>query len=282
MGELFGGTTKTVTQDTTQQRNPFAAAAPNITSILQGAGNLNFTPTQSAATQQGIAALQEQAGAPSVGSAAGAFGRELLGGPAGEAATDALTRTARGEFLGGNPFLQELVQRNTARTIDAINSQFSGIGQRGGPANQKAIADAMARGELSVLANNFARERGLQQQAAQGLLGSNIQVAGLSPTLDQASLFGPNTLLRAGAIQDAFQREQQLAPFRALQAQAALTNPIASAFGVTSNQGTTTQTQETPLGSQLLGAGLTLGGSFLGGPGGAAAGNALGGLFGLR
>lgn len=250
MGNLFGGTTKTVTQE----RAPFEAAVPGINAILTGAGNLpTVTPTQSAATREGIAALRERAGGPSVGEAAGAFGRELLGGPTGEAATDALTRTARGEFLGGNPFLQELVQRNTARTMDAINSQFSGIGQRGGPANQEAIADALARGELSVLADNFQQERGRQLGAAQGLLGTNLSVAGMAPTLDEASLFGPNALLRAGAIQDRFDLAQQMAPFQALQQRASLVNPIASAFGM----GTNVSSEDIPLGSQLAGLGAT-------------------------
>lgn len=211
----------------------------------------------------------EAAGAaiPGITAPAEAFTTGVLQGSAVPTGLDALEATARGDLLQSNPFIDDLIDVTTSGIVDQINSRFAGAGRLGSTANQQAIARAVAPAALGVRSQAFESERGRQLSAAQGLFGSGFQAAGLTPSLAQASLLGPEAILRAG------QGRLDL-PFQALQRQASLINPIATGFG------STTQTTSTPgpdRTNQLLGLGAVVGGSLLGGPFGASLGK---GLFG--
>ena len=97
-------------------------------------------------------------------------------------ATEMLTKTARGDYVGQqNPHLAAALQP----AIDQIQGQFARAGRLGSAANMGGMTSALA----PVYAQDYARERGLQQQAQQALgsLSQNDirlqqQAAALAPT----------------------------------------------------------------------------------------------------
>ena len=125
----------------------------------------------------------------------------------------ALQQAAGGEFLNANPYLRGMldeasrgVRENWSDVVlPGINATFGGAGRTGSPAQQQALADAA--GQLSdtlggmatnIYGSNYARERGLQQDAASRLaqigLGQGSQALSLDPQARQRALSGAGTL----------------------------------------------------------------------------------------
>lgn len=125
----------------------------------------------------------------------------------------ALQDTAGGNYLNSNPNLRGMldeasrgVRENWQDTVlPGINATFGGAGRTGSPAQQQAIADST--GQLSdslagmssnIYGSNYARERGLQQDAASRLaslgLGQGSQALSLDPQARQRALSGAGTL----------------------------------------------------------------------------------------
>ena len=206
--------------------------------------------------------------------------------------------TAAGGFLGGSPYREALiqaatrplVQQYTESVLPGIASGFSRAGRYGSGAMEQAQAratEAFGRslGDVAatVSAQDYARERGLQQQAqlAQSALGQ------AAPSFFQSSFLPGQALAQVGAareqiaqqpLSEAIQRYQfsQQLPYQQLQ------GFLSSVYGTpmaTSQYAPIPQAQTNRL-AQAAGLGTLgyLGGQALGGYGGTGA--ALGGLLG--
>ena len=242
MSFLGGGSSGGGQQQVTSQAvTPYAAAEPALSQILSEAGQLYG---------QGVGAAGYVA--PTQQTLQGLAGQEALG----TAAQQQMAATLGGNYL--NPFLSPLIQKTAGDIYTNVAQQFSGAGRTPtSPMAQQQALGQVAQAALPLAFQEYGQERGRQ-------LGLATQVP---------------SLLQTGQQLEAIQRQQQLAPFQALQQYAGLVSPIASGFPTTTGQ---LQTQANPLTTALGGAviGSSLPSTFLGGYG-ALAGAGLGLLGGL-
>jgi len=261
-----------------------------------------FFPRQAyvAPSEQTLAALTQQeqaaaAGAPVLQQAQQAYQQSL-----GQIGT-----TAAGGFLGGSPYREALIQAATRPLVQqyeqtvlpGIASGFSRAGRYGSGAMEQAQAratEAFGRslGDVAatVAGQDYARERGLQQQAqlAQSAL------AQAAPSFFQSSFLPSQALSAVGAAREQIALQplqEQIARFNfgQITPRQSLQTFLSSVYGspMASSNIPMPQAQTNPL-AQGLGLGTLgyLGGSFLGGtplnqPGQAAIlGGLLGGLGG--
>lgn len=203
------------------------------------------TVNPSAATQQGIQGLIDTANSDTLGNApiglansvfsngglsSGARGaaQSLYQGEQGPtAAQQYLTGMANGDMLNGDPYFQNVLERETQKTADAVNRQFAGAGRYGSGVHQGTLADSIGDMRMKALSDNYGRERGYQMQAIQGLMGdensrasrrlANVQAGagiesqglnnalgyiGALPTMQENRVFDENLKLQAGSMQD--------------------------------------------------------------------------------
>ena len=225
----------------TTQVTPYAPAQPALNQIISEAGQLYG---------QGVGAAGYVA--PTTQTLQGLAGQEVMG----TAAQQQLAATLGGQYL--NPFLSPLIQKTGADIYGTVAQQFSGAGRTPtSPLAQQQVASQVAQAALPLAFGSYEQERARQ-----------LGVAQTTPSLVQT-----------GQQLEQLQRQQQLAPFQALQQYAGIVSPIASGFPLQTGQ---TQTQANPLttpaGGALIGSALPA--SFLGGYG-ALAGAGLGLLGGL-
>ena len=233
----FGGGSSGGSQQTTQGVTPYAAAEPALGQILSEAGQLYG---------QGVGAAGYVP--PTQQTLQGLAGQETLG----TAAQQQMAATLSGQYL--NPFLSPLIQRTASDISTQVAQQFSGAGRTPtSPMAQQQALSQVAQAALPLAFQEYGIERGRQ-------LGLAQQVP---------------SLLQTGQQLEALQRQQQLAPFQALQQYAGLVTPIASGFPTTMGTGQT-QVQASPVSTALGGA---LIGSQVGGVPGAVIGG-FGGLLG--
>ena len=212
----------------TQQVTPYAAAEPALAQILSEAGQLYG---------QGVGAAGYVP--PTQQTLQGLAGQEALG----TAAQQQMAATLGGQYL--NPFLAPLIQKTAADITTGVQSQFSGAGRTptSPMAQQQALAQ-VAQAALPLAFQEYGTERSRQ-------LGLATQLP---------------SLFQTGQQLEAIQRQQQLAPYQALQQYAGLVTPIASGFPVTSGQ---MQTQANPIttamGGALIGSRFGVPGALLGG-----------------
>ena len=235
----FGGGDSGGGGNQTTQVTPYAPAQPALNQILSESTNLYG---------QGAGAAGYVA--PSQQTLTGLAGQEALG----TAAQQQMAATLGGQYL--NPFLSPLLQQTAGDIYTNVAQQFSGAGRTpGSPMMQNQVVSQVANAALPLAFQEYGQERGRQ-------LGLATQIPGLTQT---------------GAQLENIQRQQQLAPYQALQQYAGLVSPIASGFPVQSAQ---SQTQANPFSTAMGGA--LLGGSFASNPGyGALIGGGLGYLGGL-
>ncbi len=259
-----------------------------------------FFPGQTyvAPSEQTLAALTQQeqaaaAGAPVLQQAQQAYQQSL--GQVGQ--------TAAGGFLGGSPYREALIQAATRPLVQqyeqtvlpGIASGFSRAGRYGSGAMEQAQAratEAFGRslGDVSatLAAQDYARERGLQQQAqiAQSAL------AQAAPSFFQSSFLPAQALSAVGAAREQIALQplqEQIARFNfgQITPRQSLQTFLSSVYGSPMAASNIPQAQTNQFAQALGGAGLGyIGGSFLGGtplnqPGQAAMlGGLLGGLGG--
>ena len=234
-----GGSSGGGNTETTQGVTPYAAAEPQLGQILSEAQQLYG---QGAGAAGYVAPTQQ--------TLQGLAGQEALG----TAAQQQLAGTLGGQYL--NPFLQPLIQKSASDIATGVQSQFSAAGRTpGSPMSQQQIVSQVAQAALPLAFGQYETERGRQ-----------LGVASRTPSLFQT-----------GSQLENIQRQQQLAPFQALQQYSSLVSPIASGFPTTTAQ---SQTEANPFSTAMGGA--LLGGSFASNPGyGALIGGGLGYLGGL-
>ncbi len=80
-------------------------------------------------------------------------------------AQDVVNANLRGDNLNGNPYLQGIIDQTTQGVTDRTNSQFSRAGRYGSGNHGAILARELAAAENSARFNNYAMERGYQQDA---------------------------------------------------------------------------------------------------------------------
>lgn len=218
-----------------------------------------------------------------------------------QASLGQIGQTAAGGFLQGNPYQQAMLQAATRpltqqfgeQVLPGISSLYSRAGRYGSGAMERALGGATeaygrALGDVSanIVGQDYARERGLQQQAQM----SQAALAQLAPSIYQQQFLPSQTLAQVGAAREAIAAQplqEEMARFQFGQQQPiqSLMSYLSSVYGtpLASYGQQTTQLPENKFMGGLAGAGLGyLGGSFLGGtpltsPGQAAGLGALGG-----
>jgi len=221
---------------TTQSVQPYEPARPALNQIIGEAGNLY---------NQGVGAAGYVA--PSAQTTQGLAQQEVMA----NASNTQLADTLGGNYL--NPFLSPMLQGAANDIATSVNSEFSAAGRSpGSMMNQQQILGGITDAALPYAFDQYDKERSRQ-----------LAIAGSAPNLSQV-----------GGQLENIQRQQNMAPFQALQQYNSIVNPIATGLPV---QQSSTQTQANPLTSAMGGA--LIGSKF--GTTGAMIGGGLGFLGGL-
>lgn len=290
-------------QVTTSQIDP--ALRPFLTQGLERAQQLFLTGPQPTffpgQTYISPSAQTEQALAQQEALATGAQPTLQQAQQAYQASLGQIGQTAAGGFLQGNPYQQAmlaaatrpLTQQFGEQVLPGVASLYSRAGRYGSGAMERALGGATeaygrALGDVSanIVGQDYARERGLQQQAQLG----QAQLAQAAPSFYQQQFLPSQTLAQVGAAREAIAGQplqEEMARFQFGQQQPiqSLMSYLSSVYGtpLASYGQQTTQLPENKFMGGLAGAGLGyLGGSLFGGtsltsPGQAAGLGALGG-----
>ena len=290
-------------QVTTSQIDP--ALRPFLTQGLERARELFLTGPQPTffpgQTYISPSAQTEQALAQQEALATGTQPTLQQAQQAYQASLGQIGQTAAGGFLQGNPYQQAmlaaatrpLTQQFGEQVLPGVASLYSRAGRYGSGAMERALGGATeaygrALGDVSanIVGQDYARERGLQQQAQMG----QAALAQAAPTFYQQQFLPSQTLPQVGAAREAIAGQplqEQMARFQFGQQQPiqSLMSYLSSVYGtpLASYGQQTTQLPENKFMGGLAGAGLGyLGGSLFGGtpltsPGQAAGLGALGG-----
>jgi hypothetical protein len=270
-------------QVTTSQIDP--ALRPYLTAGLERAQQLFLTGPQptffpgqtyvtpSEATTEAISQQEALARAqsPSLQAAQQAY----------QASLGQIGQTAAGGFLQGSPYQQAMLQAATRpltqqfgeQVIPGIASLYSRAGRYGSGAMERALGGATeaygrALGDVSanIVGQDYARERGLQQQAQMG----QAALAQLAPSIYQQQFLPSQTLAQVGAAREAIAAQplqEEMARFQFGQQQPiqSLMSYLSSVYGtpLASYGQQTTQLPENRLMGGIAGAGL----GYLGGQG---------------
>ena len=235
----FGGGSSGGGQTTTQSVQPYGAAQPALNQIISEAGQLYAQGPQAA----GYVAPTQQ-------TLQGIATQETMA----NAANQQLAATLGGQYL--NPFLAPLIQKTASDITTNVQSQFSGAGRTPtSPVAQATALGQVAQAALPLAFGQYDTER--QRQLA---------IASQAPGLTAV-----------GSQLENIQRQQNMAPFAALQQYGSIVSPIASGLPTT-NQNTLTNPNRVTqgLGGAMMGnmmfpalAGATpwgaIGGALLGG-----------------
>jgi len=270
-------------QVTTSQIDP--ALRPYLTAGLERAQQLFLTGPQptffpgqtyvtpSEATTEAISQQEALARAqsPSLQAAQQAY----------QASLGQIGQTAAGGFLQGSPYQQAMLQAATRpltqqfgeQVLPGISSLYSRAGRYGSGAMERALGGATeaygrALGDVSanIVGQDYARERGLQQQAQMG----QAALAQAAPAFYQQQFLPSQTLAQVGAAREAIAGQplqEQMARFQFGQQQPiqSLMSYLSSVYGtpLASYGQQTTQLPENRLMGGIAGAGL----GYLGGQG---------------
>lgn len=201
-----------------------------------------------------------------------------------------LGQIAGGSFLGGSPFLNQAIQAATRPvmqqfeqvTLPSIQSAFSRAGRYGSGAQERAIGTATeatgrAIGDISsqIAAADYARERGLQQQA----LGQQLAAAQVAPQFFAQQFLPSQQLAQVGAAREAIAQQPLQEAMTRYQFQQQLPYQQLQTFlsGVYGTPLAASQYQQIPQAQRNVGAGV-LGGAALGAGVGQMIGGSLGGI----
>jgi len=150
------GKTKTV-----QKNDPWAPAQPYILKGLQQSGEV-FDQQQP--TLNKYSGMQMDT-----------YGRVAPGAEQGIMNAQGLVNdTLMGRYLNGNPYIEGMLSRTRDNIANDVGSRFSAAGRYGSGMLQDVMARAMADAENQMRYQNYAVERGYQNDAvgqAQSLMG---------------------------------------------------------------------------------------------------------------
>lgn len=111
-------------------------------------------------------------------------------------AQDYTSATLGGEYLGQNPYLDQLQQSVMSTVMPQVDSQFGmASGRFGSPAHAEALGRGVSRGMAPYLFQEYGAERARQQQAA-----------GMAPGMAQADYFDIGQLGQVGQAREQLAR----------------------------------------------------------------------------
>jgi len=207
-----GGGGGTSTATTTAQ--PYAPAEPALNQIISEAGTIYGQGP----TGAGYVAPTQQ-------TLQGLAAQEQIAGAANQQILD----TIQGKFT--NPFLSPLVSQAASDVYTNVASQFSGAGRTPtSPMAQQQVIGQVAQKALPYAFQQLERERGRQLSTAQQV---------------------PSLTAVGGALEN-IQRDQQMAPYQALQQYYNTVAPIA--YGLPTQQQTAQRPAPNPVGMAAGGA----------------------------
>jgi len=211
-----------------QSVNPYAPAQPALNQIIGEAGNLY---------NQGVGAAGFVS--PSTQTFDGLAQQEVMA----NAANTQLADTLGGNYL--NPFLSPMLQGAANDIATSVNSEFSMAGRTPGSAmNQQQILGGITDAALPYAFDQYDKERSRQ-----------LAIAGSAPGLTQV-----------GGQLENIQRQQNMAPFQALQQYNSIVNPIATGLPIQqSNTQTSANPVTTAMGGALIGSKFGVPGAMIGG-----------------
>jgi len=235
-------------QTQTQTNEPWSAQQPYLKQTFAEAQKLYQDPSLSQwhglgpmttdATQGAVGAARAGTGQDLLGNAGASINKQLGGagitglhgsiGQLGGPGRSALESAAGGDYLNNNPYINNVLGAATGRitenfqdqVLPGVASQLGMAGAAGGSAHQNMLAktsgeymDAIGRTSADILGNNYARERGLQMQAA-GTLGQQDLALGaqnLQADQNAISAYGTeanarNNMARTAGALDALQQ----------------------------------------------------------------------------
>lgn len=267
-----GGTT---TQTTNNE--PWKAAQPYLKEILGSASGIygsgsTFVPPD----QRQIQGLEQSADLANAGNpladkaVQNASGVLSSGGMNDQQrqVTDALSPYATGDYLGGgNPYLDQIIGRNTDTISDAVRSEMAGLGRTGSGAHQGILADRIGNMASQLRYNDYGQQVGNQFRAADQIFGANqagqqqaLQTSALAPQINNMRFSDADRLSQIGSQYRGFGQEEANAPWNDLSKYASIISGTSQPFGTSTTTGTTSGGSN-PLQS-ILG-GLLLGSSFI-------------------
>lgn len=276
---------KSKTQTTTQTNAPPAYAAKELEFATQEARRLYETGLPAyyqGPTFAGFTPQQEQALTMTEN-------RAMRGSPLVDTAQNQLQRTLSGEFLGANEYIDPMIDaanRNITRqfgetVMPSVQASLGRSGRFGNNAAtqqlytnaQRTLAQQLADTEVGIRGNAYAGERQLMNAAI-----------GQAPAMAAQDYADAN---RLGAVGEQRQSMEQMGidadmakyQYESMIDQNELDQFLARLQGVVPMTGTVGTTvaprQGSSMFSQLLGAGISLGGAALGGPIGGMIGSSL-------
>lgn len=226
----MGSSTKYVPQTTTtsQSSEPWGPAQPALNMGLQYAqqymnNDTGYKPYTGATqagmsdqTQQSLDQTQQiaQGQGGLLGQAAYGYGQGLINN---EGITDnmrpalgTLEATARGDNLGTvNPYLQQMLDANSEKVRNQVNSSMSGAGRYGSGMHTQKLGQSLTDATAPLLFQNYDNERQRQLSAAQGLTdiygtGANraLQTAGMGSELTGLLYDPADRLASVGSVYD--------------------------------------------------------------------------------
>lgn len=114
----------------------------------------------------------------------GAIAKYQQGNPVLNATNAYGTAVLRGDYLGANPYIDQVVNSTNRGVTDKVQASLGTRGLTGGSANTDILARALAENESGLRLNAYEAERARQQQIASlapGLAAADY--AGIAPTL---------------------------------------------------------------------------------------------------
>jgi hypothetical protein len=294
-----GNTTSTQQQQTSSSTQPWSAAIPAVTGLLNNVSNNSTAPN--ASQTSAISQLENNANtATNFGQPVANVTSNLLNGGnpaysgilnnAYSTLQSNLTPIANGSQVGQNSALTGELGTIANDTQNAVESQFAAAGRGGAgamsPAEAQAIARGTAQGEAPVLASQYNTDVSNELAANNTLYGAgNSTATGLNSMTTGNQLSGiqaaqsyPGILnANATSLLNAGNQEQSL-PYQGTALEESQLLPIAGLGATSTGSSNGTTTQQQPLGTTLLGG--ILGGSALLGSGGLNVLGSLGSLLG--
>lgn len=281
------GPTTNQTQSSTTQ--PWAAAQPQLQSLLSSLGGVNngVTPGQTTAAQNLISGTSGLGNfAPNAANSAST----LFGGggannqaPVLQGAYAGLQNSLGGLAQPGNlnpyntPGFSDALRTMNSDVSNQVNDRFAAAGRDLSPGNSTALARGLSQGEGGLIQQQYNANAGNLQNAATAIFqGGNTTAGGLTGfnqlgnqnMLAGAGLAGaiPGLAMAPGQAQLGAANTQQGLPLHNLGGYESLLTPLAQ-LGSQSQGQSTTQTS-TPLWQQLAGLGIAGAGMFGGNPAG--------------
>ena len=237
-GSFGGGQSRNRQRADSQQQSyshtgPWAGVQPYLMQLYQQAGQAaaggypvaGLTAEQEAA----LSGITGRAGAGSAQEQAlGDYITQTLGG----GARPELEATARGENIGGNPYLDQAYQRATQGltqqfsdvALPGVAAQFGGAGRTGGGIHQQAVQGAqqeLAQGlggvATDIYGSNYQLERTRQLEAERQLADDRARAAGFVPGYTDLQYGNLERLLGVGEYRQGQTQSEALAPFQSAQ-----------------------------------------------------------------